>query len=799
MRLKTTGTFTKLITALWTRALHTAPTTLVLLVFTIGALVVGLAACAEASGEPTPAAGERPTATLAAGATQPPPTASLAAGGTPTPTAGALPGLTVNPSVFDELPGPLPVSQKSQAEASAFLAKKVNAGGPDSLAALVAALKASGIAVRGRSGNLLVEPDRPWQGIALDAWEVHALNVLVQRDQTVYIALPDLAETLTEAAPELQGAPVEQLLIDGLRAHAQGPVSPMRFWAQFIIALGREAPAPDSVDLLGDEDAGAVRLNGVQASLIVRRFSLDLLMLAGEGESASAPPTRWKWLAPRPAYADTLPCSLSGTEKTIMDIAALGTKLALGGFSLSDGPGFDGLLKWLEKQGVTGTEAFKKWTGHASLALAYAKFIYTYAALDVTVNMDAPGPPLVRTKEERPRSGEQRTLTGQVKLNVGNAQLFNCFRIMLNSAGLDFTVPGDGPVKDARVAWVGVSGFSEAAEVLHGGPEQMVRFYADPSTRVQGGGDPSSGLNPITNQLTDAKGTARVGVEGVGQNEDLGADVEPVMERAELMVNVGLKGADIVKDLGDAAKAALSKEKLLLTLPLELLYRAKWASAGHYALQVKDWEVPARGWAGTIEYTETVEMEESRPQGPDLTIVDRKDSTFTQTFKLGILTNMDSMGTAWMDGTVKAQYEGVDMNERKVVYNDRCDPSHEIFIWQDGSAYTQRTLAGTLTAEAAIIVSRDPSGDYKIKAWSNRPLQAKGESTMTTERYCGSRREPHETKTEISQTFSIRMEALAPIDPEHPDELTGSMTVESPKEHKTTTITWDLTRVRGTQ
>ena len=87
--------------------------------------------------------------------------------------------------------------------------------------------------------------------------------------------------------------------------------------------------------------------------------------------------------------------------------------------------------------------------------------------------------PLVRTKDVKPASGERKELTATVRLNVGNASMLNCFRIMLNAAGLDFSLPNDGAVKGAQVDWDGLDGFDEAAATLHDGPDQIVRFVGD--------------------------------------------------------------------------------------------------------------------------------------------------------------------------------------------------------------------------------------------------------------------------------------------------------------------------------
>src|SRR5262245_55598605 len=61
-------------------------------------------------------------------------------------------------------------------------------------------------------------------------------------------------------------------------------------------------------------------------------------------------------------------------------------------------------------------------------------------------------PPLTRTKNAT--AGENRIIEASFAYDIGNGQLLNCFRLMLNGAGLDLQgLPNDGPIADHKVEW----------------------------------------------------------------------------------------------------------------------------------------------------------------------------------------------------------------------------------------------------------------------------------------------------------------------------------------------------------
>ena len=297
--------------------------------------------------------------------------------------------------------------------------------------------------------------------------------------------------------------------------------------------------------------------------------------------------------------------------------------------------------------------------------------------------------PLVRTKDVRPSSGERKDLVAAVRMNVGNAQMVNCFRIMLNAGGLDFKLPNDGAVKGAQLDWEGVTGFSESDATLHGGPEQIVRFVGDPKGQFQNGGA-STSFNPITKAVTDADGKVRVTVEGVGQPNKLAQNVRRRPKQASVRVNVALKGADLVGDLKDAAVAGTSGVKSLTTLPLDILYRSRWISKGHYTFDVIDWSDEGK-WTGTVTVstTRTIDMSSQGLKGHG-----SSHDTHTMEAEMQVTdTIQDASSNGNIVGNMKASihahytWEGTDSGGQT---GGGCDPSQELTYsktrWAEGEA-----------------------------------------------------------------------------------------------------------------
>jgi hypothetical protein len=478
----------------------------------------------------------------------------------------------------DPLPAPAAVSSGPEEERAILLAQQVLAGGAGTLPALVAALQQAGFPIRDASGEIVMQPIGKSQGIVFELWEVNALAQFFANRKQVMVPLDNFAEVLTSPLRELQGAPMTDFLLDGVRRHARDEGGSMLFWAVFIAELGRQNQLHEPYDILFDIDPAKTQLDVLQIVLITKRMAADIAVLAypdrADKEQAFQLPL---WPASNTVWAAELPCKMTGVEGEISDWTQMASSLA-----------FSQLFAYLiQIKEVAGAEKLSTFLALANVILAYEKLAIAQSAFDIKFEMQG-GAPLVRTREQWPRTGEKKTIVATLKMDMGNSQLLNCFRVLFNLSGLEFTVEKDGPIEGASVAWSGGSGF--------GG--QLVQFVGDPGSRIQTGGDGSS--SPILDAPTDKSGRASVDVEGVGQRQNLGGDPKPVTKEATAVAMAVLKPANMYRDLKEAISRAQGGLIGLLIVPADLMYRTHWSFGGSYTFPVKDWKPGNDRWTGTI-------------------------------------------------------------------------------------------------------------------------------------------------------------------------------------------------------
>lgn len=478
-------------------------------------------------------------------------------------------------------------------EQAAVLAAQVVRGGDDAVAALATALDLAGFPIRNGDGSVIA-PSGPSQGIAFNAWEVNVLANLVAARTTLAAPLASVAAALASPLPGLTGEAMTGFILDAVRRPAHATEGPLVFWSAFITELGRRARTHPQYDLLGDVDPATTALDIVQIAFITKRMAADVAVVA-HPDRAQKPPDKtglaWRvpaWLV-QPVAAQSSPCQFTSGETEILDWTAIAATNAFGQ-----------LTEWLSGQGVAGAGVAGKAAAYLGVALSYLKLGLTQYAFKISFDMD--NAPLVRTTKVRPQQGEQRTIVTKVSLDFGRLAWVNCFRIMLNAAGLDLNVDNDGPVKGAEVTWTGYGGF-RGRWAVGSGPEQLVQFIGDENNRIQGSG-PTSRAHANMNQVTNDQGEARVEIIGIGQEEFLGSQPREVMKEASTSAMVVLKPADLIRDLKDAAQTAGGGLPGLAAMPVELLLRTRWTFGGDYTFPVKDWRA-GNGWTGTVSYRRT--------------------------------------------------------------------------------------------------------------------------------------------------------------------------------------------------
>src|SRR5579875_3626108 len=295
------------------------------------------------------------------------------------------------------------IAQRSaDADADAVaLAKRVLAGRDDATAALLQALPEAGFTVLNDDGSVLAAPSDAGQGIAYSRWEIDAM---LASEGSFSTTLGNAGQAFAGAIPELAGAPLDQFLLQGLQDAAAGSNPDLRFWARFIAALGQQAQQPS--DLTTATDPATVNLDTVQLTLALRRLAGDLAGFALHNGAPAATASA-RYLA---ASHPLAPCTLSDTESTILDTNALVTGTAFGKL-------MDYLGEHLSEAGQAATETIGKVTGWANFALAYAQLAWTAAAFRADMQMEG-NPPLVRTKQAKPATGELRQIDATISMDI---------------------------------------------------------------------------------------------------------------------------------------------------------------------------------------------------------------------------------------------------------------------------------------------------------------------------------------------------------------------------------------------
>ncbi|HWX54406.1 MAG TPA: hypothetical protein VN176_07420 [Verrucomicrobiae bacterium] len=480
------------------------------------------------------------------------------------------------------------------------LARLVLHGGPGSHAALVVAFENAGFPIHNDNGTLTGLAGEG-QGLTIDSWEVEALAHGSR--PSLLIPLSSLSKVLGEALPPLAKSPVDQLLLGGIRASAQGNKPALHFWGQFIVALGRHSPEP--YDLLQEvpPPAAKVLFDKIQTAFILRRFIGDAAVVLHryEQRTGTARPNSFDIMpqAPKaraggrfvdaafpvpphsssPAPAPTSPamfslCDLSDLQNLIMDY---------GSSALSTG--FEALMNALESSvneaanaaveagkpesgvwGVQGMEAVGKIgivQAVLGIVLEYLKLAEVYLGLNVTFELEPD--PLIRTRTTEP--GRNADLKATAVLNVPDMSALNCTGIRLMYGAVGFDIPNfydPGAMKNSGMWWSVIDG--------------PIQFLGETST-----------LSKPTNE----EGETTVVIQGKAQKYNLPDWVSPFSRNGEVQVTVQVEKPSMSNDLKDAITGAAGDWWVnLIKMPAQLIERTEVLMPHfNHRFEVIDWKL----------------------------------------------------------------------------------------------------------------------------------------------------------------------------------------------------------------
>lgn len=537
------------------------------------------------------------------------------------------------------LPPAAAMPSGSLEEQASALAEAVSRRDENSTAALIAALKAAGYGIRSDEGSVDYQRSG-WQGMALDAWQV--ATMARSYGNGVGLGLGKFADGLELIVPEWKMATNSVDVVNGIRAATRSEHAPLRFWAHFIVELGRRSDAP--YDLLNDAQVKHARLDAIQLTLIMTRLAADLNITlkrnrvrAGQAEfrlpanieTEVLTPASYRQAGRGPSMIEEAgtsnlpglktpegPCSTNELESLILDLNATGMGIGFGQFT-----------GYLESKGVISSKPGAVLGGANALLIAL-KLIATYAALDSEITMDGEQM-LTRTKTTS--DGERKTLRARVKIDLGRWQAMNCIRSALNAAGLDFSVPNNGALAGTRVDWNLIEGGvadSQLGNVLHT-VKNLPSLLKD-GTMDNGDAivylDTQQGVKNAEKRhynYTDPNGESKIDAVGLRQVRNMsGEKLRPVMKRMSLNLDMQIKtmrisdatgAAGTANDLAGNAIAFFTKDipGFIYGTTAETIYRSNLGSSKIVSFPVKDWQPCDGGWSGTI--TRTTKFRKDEP------------------------------------------------------------------------------------------------------------------------------------------------------------------------------------------
>jgi hypothetical protein len=596
-----------------------------------------------------------------------------------------------------KLPAPMSVGTDDPDRTAAELARQIALMDEHSTAALVTAVAAAGFNIRGANGDVLGGKRNAGQGIAFQDSEVTAMAKMY--GDGAHLQLADLSAAITESIPGLKKIPMTDLLLDGIRKNAVSKKAELRMWARLIVELGHHASPP--YDLLSPKlDPASVQLDSIQFGLLLRRLSADFAISGSKGKDpkvssvlpcpqsiipAALPlsrdvafPMNAVWHeSRRPFYLEAalpqegggskLPCTLP--EEVMQDLDSI---------AYASGMGFDQLMEELETSGLGGKTAqvFAKAAAIANILGAYFKLVFTALVTDAKITMD--GSPLVRTVNAIP--GCDRKLHAQIMQHVGNWQVLNCMRLLLNNAGVDVSVPQDGTLKKVKTQWHIVEGgtkISHQDSSITYAIVQWVSYGPHVQTYV---GSPADAPGDYTQATTDENGIVEVTIQGAPQREALAGWAVPVTKQAKVQLSFAAKPVNMKQDFIDTGAAGgllTNPVTLLSTIPVEMMLRSRWFASPVFTVPIKDWIHCVGGWAGSITYDWIRQVSQTRagsvgPGGSSEThIFDLKSTDHREWHLSGTQEGEQYVGATW-----SAEVSGYETSISKQTGTDACGGWH---------------------------------------------------------------------------------------------------------------------------
>jgi hypothetical protein len=231
----------------------------------------------------------------------------------------------------------------------------------------------------------------------------------------------------------------------------------------------------------------------------------------------------------------------------------------------------------------------------------------------------------------------------------------------------------------------------------------------------------------------------------------------------------------------------------LATLPLSILYRAQWATVGHYTFPVTDWKNGSPEWSGTVTYTKTTQWNEAQTPGGGVRRRDYKEVLSVNVNVTGTAEGSGAFGAAGAQLSATAQAQYTMHNTSSWSQPARCG---RIVGQFRGTTLDSTEGSGSGTAKVVVGISGD--GKYSISV--NPEVTLAVTTNYGNEQSApdgGNQCQPRSQSTSSSHagTSPIGADIIqgdGTIDPRTPDRLSGTTTER--EGNTTRTITWNLQR-----
>lgn len=436
---------------------------------------------------------------------------------------------------------PLVQEQDAAATSARFnqIAAKLKDPKVDGVAPLTEALRLCGFAIWTEGRQKIADPlDGANLNLAITDAEIRGYLALYRRGDRVPLA--NLADMFTPIYKELGGT--KGMLEHFATIHLHGLYSPeveSRNVAYFLSVMARTHD-----DLTDSPLSPEAHLDPIQALIFTRIVSEELRLAMRKVASPSIlmANTRPRPLQEAPGWAgDAFAGGVTGLIGEVLENAG-GVAKTVGSF-----------------------------VGNANALMSISKFIMTYNFLKGTVTVEAPGQPLIRTKDKS--AGEKRTVVAKFSIDgTGATDWLNAHRAAFNAVGFDPDVPKSAPLAGVEVEW-------DVKQDNKSTTRQLIRAV--------------DGSGILNKQKTNDAGESRVTFEGMPQPKVIEPRTAmPVDKRVPIRISPQVKGVEMKQDLVDAVTGAIGLRggpAGLVTPIMEMLYRAKWECPIPFVLEVRDW------------------------------------------------------------------------------------------------------------------------------------------------------------------------------------------------------------------